>query len=113
MAENCIFCKIANKQIPSTIVYEDDEVIAFKDLNPVAPVHILCIPKQHIASLNEVTEETAQLIGSVMLKVSKIGKEQCPNGYRVMNNVGEEAGQTVKHIHFHIVGGKTLSWEKL
>ena len=113
MAENCIFCKIANKQIPSTIVFEDDEVIAFKDLNPVAPVHILCIPKMHIASLNEVTEETSALIGRVMLKVAQIGKEQCPNGYRVMNNVGEEAGQTVKHIHFHIVGGKTLSWEKL
>ncbi|EKE40711.1 hypothetical protein ENUP19_0263G0050 [Entamoeba nuttalli] len=113
MADSCIFCKIAQKQIPSTIVYEDDDIFAFKDINPIAPVHILVIPKQHIASLNEITEENEAFIGKVLYKVSLIGKKECPEGYRVVNNIGEDAGQTVKHIHFHILGGKKLAWDKL
>ena len=89
--DNCIFCKIANKEIPSTIVYEDEDVIAFRDLNPEAPVHILVIPKKHIASLNAATAEDQQLLGKVLLTIQKIAAEQgiAEKGYRVVTNCGE------------------------
>ena len=107
---DCIFCKIINKEIPSNIVYEDESVIAFKDLNPVAPVHILVVPKKHIAALSEVTEEDIELLGKVLHTCKKIAASlpECDGGYRVINNCGENAGQTVKHIHFHIIGGKNM-----
>lgn len=109
---DCIFCKIANKEIPSTIVYEDDEIIAFNDVNPEAPVHILVIPKKHIASLDAVSAEDAQLLGRLMLTIQKIAREQgiAEAGYRVVNNCGEMGGQTVHHIHFHLMGGREMLW---
>ncbi|MBQ2897042.1 MAG: histidine triad nucleotide-binding protein [Clostridia bacterium] len=107
---DCIFCKIINKEIPSTIVYEDESVIAFKDLNPVAPVHILVVPKKHISALREVQEEDITLLGKVLYTCKEIAKSlpECDGGYRVINNCGDNAGQTVKHIHFHIIGGKNM-----
>ena len=107
---DCIFCKIINKEIPSTIVYEDESVIAFKDLNPVAPVHILVVPKKHISALSEVQEEDITLLGKVLYTCKEIAKSlpECDGGYRVINNCGDNAGQTVKHIHFHIIGGKQM-----
>lgn len=109
---DCIFCKIANKEIPSSIVYEDDDVIAFKDLNPEAPVHVLVIPKKHISSLNAANSEDQQLLGKLMLTIPKIAAEQgiAEGGYRVVNNCGEQGGQTVMHLHFHLLGGREMLW---
>ena len=110
MDENCMFCKIANKQIPSTIVYEDEWVCAFKDLNPVAPVHVLVIPKVHIQDLEHVNDENSEYVKKVQevfKKVSKImGIDQ--SGYRVICNCGEDGGQEVKHLHYHLIGGEKL-----
>ncbi len=109
---DCIFCKIANKEIPSTIVYEDEDVMAFNDLNPEAPVHILVIPKKHIESLNAASEEDQRLLGEIMLTIAKIAAEQgiAEAGYRVVNNCGEQGGQTVMHLHFHLMGGREMLW---
>ena len=108
--EDCIFCKIIKKEIPSNIVYEDDEIIAFRDINPLAPVHILVIPKKHISSLLELTEEDEKLIGRIYTVINKIAKEEGidEKGFRVVVNCGEDGGQEVKHLHFHILGGKKL-----
>ncbi len=108
--EDCLFCKIVKGEIPSTKVYEDEEILAFKDINPVAPVHILVIPKKHIVSLNEIEPEDQMLIGKIFTVIKKIAKEQgfAENGYRVIANCGEDGGQEVKHLHFHILGGKKL-----
>ncbi len=110
MDENCIFCKIANKEIPSNIVYEDEYVCAFKDLNPVAPVHILVIPKIHIQDLESVTDENAVYLTHIQQAFSKISKivGVDKTGYRVICNCGEDAGQEVKHLHYHMLGGKNL-----
>lgn len=110
--KECIFCRIADHDIPGSIVYEDDEVIAFKDLNPRAPVHILVIPKKHIASLNEITEEDAALLGKIMLTIKRIAQEQGigASGYRVISNCGKDGLQEVMHLHFHLLGGKPLSF---
>jgi len=109
---DCIFCKIANKEIPSNIVYEDDDLIAFNDVNPEAPVHILVIPKKHIASLNDATVEDQQLLGKILLTIQKIAVEQgiAENGYRVVTNCGEQGGQSVLHLHFHLMGGREMLW---
>ena len=109
---DCIFCKIIKGEIPSTKVYEDDKVYAFKDINPQAPVHILVIPKEHIESLNALDEQTAPIVAHIMLVIKKLAKENgLDNGYRVITNIGDDAGQTVHHLHFHLIGGKTLSVE--
>lgn len=109
---DCIFCKIANKEIPATIVYEDDFVLAFNDLNPVAPHHVLIIPKKHIASLNDLTQEEEVLMGKVILVASKLAKELGVDdaGYRIVSNCGKNGGQTVGHIHYHLLGGRELQW---
>lgn len=109
---DCIFCKIANKEIPSTIIYEDDELIAFNDANPEAPVHILVIPKKHITSLDDAMPEDVQLLGKILLTIQKIAREQgiAEAGYRVVNNCGELGGQTVYHLHFHLLGGREMLW---
>ena len=109
---DCIFCKIANKEIPSKIVYEDNDVIAFHDVNPEAPVHILVIPKKHISSLNAATAEDEQLLGKILLTIQSIAKEQgiAEAGYRVVNNCGELGGQTVHHLHFHLLGDREMLW---
>ena len=107
---DCVFCKIINREIPSNIVYEDDEIIAFKDIEPVAPIHILVIPKKHISSLTELTKEDEAVIGRIYTVINKIAKEQgiFEKGYRVIINCGEDGCQVVKHIHFHLLGGKKL-----
>ena len=106
----CIFCKIINKEIPSTIVYEDEKIIAFKDINPVAPVHVLVIPKKHITSLIELEDEDKNIIGDIYLVINKIAKELgiAEKGFRVIVNCGEDGGQEVKHLHFHLIGGEKL-----
>ena len=108
--DDCIFCKIANKEIPSTIVYEDDRGIAFNDLNPVAPVHILVVPKKHMTDILNVEKEDMKYIEAVVEAIQKITKEKgiAESGFRIVNNCGEDGGQTVKHIHFHIIGGEKL-----
>lgn len=112
MDENCIFCKIIKGEIPSNKVYEDDEILAFKDINPMAPVHILVIPKKHIESANEITEEDEKVIGKIFTVIKKLAKDNnLDNGYRIVNNCGEDGGQAVKHLHFHLLGGRKLKIE--
>jgi histidine triad nucleotide-binding protein 2 len=108
--EDCLFCKIIKGEIPSTKVYEDEFVYAFKDINPEAPVHILVVPKKHIESVNGIEEVDENIIGKIFLAIKKIAKEQgvAESGYRVVSNCGKDAGQTVMHLHFHILGGKEL-----
>ena len=108
--EDCIFCKIIKKEIPSNIVYEDSEIIAFRDINPVAPVHILVIPKKHISSLVDLKPEDEILIGKIYTVINKIVEQEGikEKGFRVVVNCGEDGGQEVKHLHFHILGGKKL-----
>lgn len=108
---DCIFCMIANKEIPSNIAYEDDRILVFHDLEPQAPVHVLVIPKKHISSLDDVKPEDAELIGYLMLKVKDIAKDLgLENGYRLVNNCGEDGLQTVKHLHFHLLGKRKMTW---
>ncbi|HWQ77633.1 MAG TPA: histidine triad nucleotide-binding protein [Anaerovoracaceae bacterium] len=108
---DCIFCKIADKEIPSKAVYEDDRILVFHDLQPQAPVHVLIIPKQHIASLDDLQPEDAELVGYLMLKVKDVAKELgLENGYRLVNNCGEDGMQTVKHLHFHLLGKRMMTW---
>lgn len=108
--EDCLFCKIIKGDISSTKVYEDEFVYAFKDINPEAPVHILVVPKKHIKSMNEIEEIDENLIGKIFFAIKKIAKEQgiAEQGYRVISNCGKDAGQTVMHLHFHILGGRKL-----
>lgn len=109
---DCLFCKIINKEIPSDIVYEDEDVLAFNDIDPKAPVHVLVIPKKHIASLNELTEADSALLMKIMQVIQKIAQDKniAQSGYRVVNNCGEQGGQTVGHLHFHLLGGREMLW---
>ena len=108
--EECLFCKIIRKEIPADIVYEDEEIIAFKDIQPAAPIHILVIPKKHIESINEIKQEDESLIGRIYIKIQEIAKQQGVDatGYRVIVNCGKDAGQEVMHLHFHLLAGKKL-----
>ena len=110
--EDCIFCKIVSGDIPSEIVYQDDEVFAFKDINAQAPVHILAVPKKHIASINDLTAEDANLMGTILLKLKEISQRypELNKGYRIVTNCGRESGQSVFHIHFHLLGGRLMRW---
>lgn len=107
---DCLFCKIVKKEIPSTTVYEDEEIIAFRDINPVAPVHVLVIPKKHISSLVDLKPEDEAIIGRIYSVINKIAKQEGidEKGFRVVVNCGEDGGQEVKHLHFHLIGGKKL-----
>lgn len=108
--ENCLFCKIAVGEIPSTKVYEDELVLAFRDIAPQAPTHILVIPKAHIGSVAEINAENAQLVAHIFTVIPQIAQaEGLTGGYRVVSNCGADAGQTVHHLHFHILGGKELA----
>jgi len=109
---SCIFCRIANKEVPAKIVYEDDKVLAFHDINPQAPYHILVIPKKHYATLLDLTEEDKDLIGHIYLVINKIAKDLgfAERGFRVVINCKEEAGQTIFHIHFHVLAGRPMDW---
>jgi len=109
---DCIFCKIAKKEIPAEIIYEDNVIMAFRDANPVAPVHILIIPKSHIPSINYLELKDKTLIGELILVAQKIAREQKvdKSGYRLIINMGKDAGQTVDHLHLHLIGGHRLPW---
>ena len=108
--EDCVFCKIVKGEIPSKKIYEDDEVLAFYDINPIAKVHVLVIPKMHIKSLQELKEENKDLLFHLFEKINEVAKivGVDKTGFRVISNVGEDAGQAVKHLHFHILGGEKL-----
>src|SRR5262245_50761328 len=109
---NCLFCKIIKREIPSSIVYEDDRVLAFNDINPQAPTHILVVPKRHIATLNDLAPEDDAIVGEVVRRAAAIAKERgiSAGGYRTVFNTNREAGQTVFHIHLHLIGGRTMHW---
>ncbi len=109
---DCIFCKIANKEIPSKIVYEDDIAVAFEDINPQAPVHILIIPRKHIPTSLALTEDDKALVGHLFLVANKVAEEKriADRGFRLVMNSNEEAGQTVFHIHLHLLGGRVMQW---
>lgn len=109
---SCIFCKIINGEIPSKKIYEDDKVLAFYDISPEAPVHFLVIPKEHIKSVNEINEKNADIISHIFLVINKLVRELniSETGYRIVNNCGKDGGQTVDHIHFHVLGQRDLKW---
>ena len=107
---DCIFCKIIAGEIPSRKVYEDELCYAFYDITPLAPVHFLVVPKAHLASAAEITEENAAVVGHIYAVIAKLAKELgIADGFRVVTNCGEAAGQTVRHLHFHVLAGRTLS----
>lgn len=109
---DCVFCKIASGEIPSKKAYEDDLVYAFYDLDPQAPVHILIIPKVHIASANEITAQNSAVVAHIFEVAAKLAAELglSDKGYRVVNNCGTDGGQTVQHLHFHLLGGRAMAW---
>ena len=108
---DCIFCKIAAGEIPSNKAYEDDQVLAFYDLDPKAPTHILIIPKTHIGSAMEITPENSGVIAHIYEVAAKLAKDlHLEKGFRIVNNCGEDGGQTVHHIHFHLLGGRAMAW---
>ncbi|MBQ6937133.1 MAG: histidine triad nucleotide-binding protein [Clostridia bacterium] len=110
---DCLFCKIIKGEIPSSKVYEDDAVFAFRDIEPQAPVHILIIPKEHIASANDLNDENSAIVGHIFSVAAKIAKSEgiAEGGYRIVNNCGADGGQTVGHLHFHMLGGRSLAWQ--
>ena len=109
---DCLFCKIINGDIPCSKVYEDETVLAFRDIEPQAPTHILIIPKEHIKSAAEITCENSAVIAHIFEVAAKIAKDEgiAESGYRIVNNCGEDGGQTVGHLHFHLLGGRSLQW---
>lgn len=108
--QDCIFCKIVRKEIPSQVVYEDDRVLAFKDINPLAPVHMLIIPKEHLTNILDINEENADLIGHIHLVACKLAINAgiADSGFRLVTNCNEEGGQVIFHLHYHLIGGKEL-----
>lgn len=112
MASNCLFCKIAAGEIPSATVYSDDTLFAFRDINPIAPQHILLIPRQHITSVATLEEGDLLTMGQLMLQARKIAEQEgfAKNGFRCVLNTGDDGGQTVGHLHLHLLAGRPLSW---
>ncbi|WP_018130416.1 histidine triad nucleotide-binding protein [Effusibacillus pohliae] len=110
---DCIFCKIVKGEIPSKKVYEDEYVLAFHDINPIAPVHVLTIPKKHIVSLLDIKQEDKELVGHLHLALQKVAKEMGidGSGFRVITNIGPHGQQTVFHLHYHLIGGRQLEWK--
>jgi len=108
----CLFCSIISHEVNATIVYEDERVVAFNDINPQAPTHVLVVPRRHIATLNDLTEEDDQIVGEVVRRAALIAKSKgvSASGFRTVFNTNREAGQTVFHIHLHLLGGRTLHW---
>ena len=107
---DCLFCKIVKGDIPSNKVYEDEVCLAFRDIDPQAPTHFLVIPKMHIASVAEVTEDNAAVAGHMMAVISKVAEQLGLDSYRVVSNIGAQAGQSVPHLHFHVLGGRDMTW---
>lgn len=112
MAQDCIFCGIVEGRVPGAIVWEDDEVIAFRDINPRAPTHVLVIPRRHIASVNDLEAKDAGLVGRLFLAAKVVAREEgiAESGYRLVMNAGPDGGQTVDHIHLHVLGGRSMTW---
>jgi histidine triad (HIT) family protein len=110
--DECLFCKMVAGDIPADVVYQDDDVLAFRDINPQAPVHVLIIPKRHISTLNDLTADDAELIGKLSLAAAKIAKQEgiADAGYRTLINTNREGGQVVFHIHMHLMGGRRMGW---
>lgn len=110
--KDCLFCKIINKEIPADIIYESENVLAFKDIEPKAPVHILIVPKKHIPSINHLEPKDKELIGELFFIAQEIARKQkvARSGYRLIFNIGKDAGQTIDHLHLHLLGGKKLPW---
>jgi len=110
--ENCLFCKIIHGEIPANKVFEDEKIIALDDINPQAPIHILIIPKEHFASLNEIPEEKKDVLSHILLKARQIAREKgvAKSGYRIVLNTARDSGQEVFHIHFHLLGGRKMLW---
>jgi histidine triad (HIT) family protein len=108
----CLFCKIAHKEIPSKVLFEDDELMAFADVKPVAPTHVLVIPKRHVESLNHATVDDATLLGKMLLAARRVAKETGidATGWRAVVNSGPDAGQSVFHVHLHVLGGRSMAW---
>ena len=109
---DCLFCKIINREIPATIVFEDDRVLAFNDINPQAPTHVLVVPKRHIESLNELQPGDDQIVGELVRRAAAIAKERgiSASGFRTVLNTNRDGGQTVFHIHVHLLGGRSMQW---
>lgn len=108
---DCIFCKIAAGEIPSTKVYEDEQVLAFRDLDPQAPTHVLLIPKEHIASAAEIDESNSGVVAKIFEAAAKVARQEgLDNGFRIVNNCGKDGMQSVQHLHFHLLGGKQMGW---
>jgi histidine triad (HIT) family protein len=109
---DCLFCKIVERKIPASIVYEDDRIVAFNDINPQAPTHVLVIPKRHVASLDELGDADDAIVGEMVRRAAAIARERgiTPGGYRTVFNTNRDAGQTVFHIHLHLIGGRAMSW---
>ena len=109
---DCLFCKIVARQIPASIVFEDDRILAFNDINPQAPTHVLVVTKRHIATLNELSPEDDQIVGELVRRAAAIAEERgiSAGGFRTVFNTNREAGQTVFHIHLHLLGGRTMHW---
>lgn len=108
--QDCIFCKIVRKEIPSQVVYEDDRILAFKDINPLAPVHVLIIPKEHMTNVLDFNESNADLIGHIHLVANKLAREYgiAEKGFRIVTNCNKEGGQIIFHLHYHLIGGEEL-----
>jgi histidine triad (HIT) family protein len=109
---DCIFCKIINREIPSDIIYEDDDMIAFKDVNPQAPIHFLVVPKKHITNIMSLNDEDYPLLGKIFKRINMLAEELgiSESGFRVVNNCNQDGGQTVMHLHFHVLGGRFMQW---
>lgn len=109
---DCLFCKIINGEIPSKKLYEDEKILAFYDISPIAPVHFLVIPKQHIASVDAIDADNSAIVAYIFQKLGELAKlAGIENGYRVISNCGADAGQTVQHLHLHVLGGKEMNWQ--
>jgi histidine triad (HIT) family protein len=107
---DCLFCRIAAGEIPSDIVYSDDAVVAFRDINPRAPTHVLVIPRRHVPSVADLTDADGPMLAALFAAVRHVAEEAGLHGYRVVSNVGAEAGQSVFHLHLHLLGGRTMTW---
>ena len=112
MKDDCVFCKIANKELKADIIYEDEDIIGFKDINPQAPVHLVFIPRKHVGTLNDISPEDARLLGKILIKIKDVAGENkiAEDGYRVVINCNKGAGQEVFHLHVHLLGGRSFSW---
>jgi histidine triad (HIT) family protein len=110
--DDCLFCKIVNNEIPAELIFEDDRIVAFNDINPQAPIHVLIIPKEHFASLNDIPEEKKDILGHILLRARQIAQNLGiqENGYRIVLNTARDSGQEVFHIHFHLLGGRRMTW---